>query len=408
MSVDPDLVNLNKSYQAATTDEEKKSIFSSILERRWLLQGGPRGEPSPGDPDPNSYRYLPEAQQRILTKVEAKRYFDLFQNGNPQQRVKSVEILYNQMLGDERKFAVALKDIEQMNPGNSYIVQNLAVAHALQQQGRNDLVNLIVDPQKTVKSILNGDEKAEAALNDALNTSTPWKTFSQAARGSPEFGSEIMSGYREAVLRVAASKRKASKDAAKSDAAAIQNALDTVVGGQLHVVDVPASEVAGGYPMLIARYRLNKNGQIDRSLGERTPDMARFITSSLLEYARQIDPESIALVDSLKNNIYQRTVPNLYRDIKAEKNTPLDQSLDELRKSSMNQLRRHIFQNHIWVSDANNQGATLYLVGENGVPFAPRTKDKKPIHIDYSKFDNAKIPVSFGIEGTMGTMGVTW
>jgi hypothetical protein len=392
---DPDLKAMETARQAYAktpgSEQEARLMQQAIFKRRWMVQGV--YDPDNEDHkklDPSLFHNMPQSEQRLLTRSEAVGYFNAMKQGSWEQRLKAVQSLKYTM-GSDRLFAVAAKDIEQMNPGETDMIQKLMVSSKLLDSGRKDLVSMLFTPDSTAAQFAN-DPKNEVSkkLRERLQLDNSgdirWRTFAKAVRGSDEYGADMVNGFRETLLLAAASMLTSSTKAASSPADAVKKAYDTVIAPLLEVTEVPSYEMGGGYPIAIARDRMNPStGNIDPMLGKRSEVDARAIAHGLGRYVLdRVDPKTINLVDRDKDPLYMDVVESAYK-----MKDPATGTMDE---TSAKTLHRFLHQNAVWVPTPDMQSAVLYVVGKSGRMFAPTFKGGGHISVNYSELESAFIP----------------
>ena len=292
-----------------------------------------------------TYHNLPEGQRRYLLSGEAKQFSAKLTEGGSDERLQAAAAL-TQKFPDERKRAVAIKDIEQLSDGKGHEIQRTFVASKLAEtnpaaakillsgQGKEAFKALKPEQQKEIKDLL--------ALPRGTPPNTPsWWLFAVAARGANYETQDLVSGYASAVEEFAA--LNYNGNASKSVDAALKTLIFDRVAQPVMTPSVGSSQ---GQPLLIGR----SNGQ-----GGIRTDAEIDVISARIGYAKQF--------------------------IKAEDFPPQIWGTD----NPAIQLQT-IQQNGFWVGDTDNQGAILYLKGRDGIAFAPLKKDRTFARIRYADF----------------------
>lgn len=317
-----------------------------------------------------SFQGLPEAERRLLMKDEATGYADALTKGGWQERIKAVQSL-NAKFPDERKRAVAIKDIEQLSEGKQHDIQrtliaaklaevNLAAAQfILSGNGRKAFEEMKPEIQKQISDLLSVG---------VAGSEPSWSLFALASRGANRENQDLVSGFKTALEEVAALNFK------NSAPEAVKSALESLIFNRVaKPVMTPSVGSSPGQAILISR--------TDPATGTRRSDADIQSISARLPYAKlAIKADDLSLHDPEGNPYYADSVPWLYRP-----------GIKELDKGSKELLQEYIVQKGFWISDTDNNGATFYMEGEGGFDFAPVMKGTgKPLTVRYNEL--APIP----------------
>lgn len=361
---------IEDAYNAAVKSG-KQSDYDYWQTLAWERQGHPPPHLAtafavPGNKDPRqlaaTYQGLPEAERRLLLKPRAIELGESLTKGGWQERLQAAQQL-NVMFPDEQKRAVAIKDIEQLNDGKGPDIQRTLIASKLAEvnpaaaqallsgAGREAYKTLKPESQKEIGALLSVGR---------AGTSPSWSLFALAARGANYESQDLVSGFRSAIEEQAALYYQGNATEA------VNKALKVLIFDRVAMpVMTPSFGSSPGQPILIGRAKPDGTLRTDAEIAS---------IAQRLPYAKNtIKPDELSLFAPNGEPYYANAVPWLYRP-----------GVKELQKDSKELLQLYIQQRGFWVSDADNQGGTFYMEGENGFNFAPVMKATgKPLRIHY-------------------------
>jgi hypothetical protein len=322
LSYNPEIKETDKLLSGVTNPDQRNALLNQRNESILKYQG------SPGTDYENKDMYLGLASgdRALMTAEEATKNAGFINSGDPQEVIGKIQQVLAEYPDDAHKY-IAFQDLTQLK-GSAAIKPEYQL---IWQNQRQWWVDTYAEALTDAKSITALTEERAAELDKEVENNKTWAKFEgiMSSGGRNEEAAAFKSGIMSYANYLHTTQKKSMSQAVKQSLNAL---LDTTIG----------FTTVHNQPMMISKERLDPKAP--NRTDDEILDIGRRLTISLKDIdPREIDQSRFMALDAI--------------------------SEDKNHINRLQELRNIITRDGYFVTEADGQSATLFVVGDRGIPF---------------------------------------
>lgn len=338
-SYNPTVSKARELFEGAT-DKNRPGAFRQLNAETIKYQG----HAPEGSPESEYYLGLDSHQVSLIPKVQAIEIAGQLNEGTPDEKVKAIRSFIGTYQGDPESEAIAWRDLVQLPEGKRITQQaEMLKLHAFEPYARQ-----LAESMAPGKALENSKNKGLTLEDYNKEVKGPeWSSFAKMYGGDNTQRSDVVAGFRNAIVSYAASLN------IDQPGQAVKMAIATLISSKFEFADV------GGKTIPFAKWA----GPDDR---ERSADDMKAVVASV-----RADFDSIIPADTIKKETDDK-IP-LWP---AAPYHTTKQAGDAYVQEDLN-------KNKMLVPSEDGKGMYIYMNTKLGIPVQIRTTDNKPLFIPF-------------------------